>query len=112
MPKQEKRGSLMGLKANNQGVPHVAPIHVEPEVTQVNILDAIDDIAVAAVSPVGGTTEPTMLLNARLPVSLHTLLKRTAQFNEVTMTDILVRALKIELKSGRYKAPPPHWGSK
>jgi hypothetical protein len=50
------------------------------------------------------------MLNAKIPVELHTRLKRTAQFNEVQMVDILVQALEIELASGRYKKPPKNWG--
>jgi hypothetical protein len=53
---------------------------------------------------------PTSMLNAKIPVELHTRLKRTAQFNEVQMVDILVQALEIELGGGKYKKPPQGWG--
>lgn len=38
--------------------------------------------------------EPTVLMNAKLPVTLHSRLKRTAQFNDISMTDILIRAIE------------------
>lgn len=128
MPKQEDRGSLMGLKANLPSVPKVPAIHATPEMEQ-GILGAEGqlsadhdhkDVSTYVKSSssfghaglVGQRKEPTVLLNAKLPVSLHTRLKRTAQFNDLTMTDILLRALEIELDSGRYTAPPDAWGAK
>ncbi len=55
--------------------------------------------------------EPTVLMNAKLPFSLHSRLKRTAQFNDISMTDILIRAIEVELSRGQYAAPPETWGS-
>jgi hypothetical protein len=55
--------------------------------------------------------EPSVLMNAKLPVSLHARLKRTAQFNDLSMTDILIRAIEAELATGHYAAPPENWGS-
>jgi hypothetical protein len=54
--------------------------------------------------------EGTVLLNAKIPVSTHTRLKRTAQYNDVSMTDILLRGIEHELNSGRYTQPPSTWG--
>jgi hypothetical protein len=56
--------------------------------------------------------EGTVLMNAKIPLSLHTRLKRTAQYNDVSMTDILLRGIEAELQSGRYAEPPRNWGSK
>jgi hypothetical protein len=50
-------------------------------------------------------------MNAKLPLSLHSRLKRTAQFNDVSMTDILIQALETELATGKYAVPPETWGS-
>jgi hypothetical protein len=55
--------------------------------------------------------EGTILLNAKIPVSLHIRLKRTAQYNDISMTDILLRGIEAELASGRYLAPPGTWGT-
>jgi len=61
--------------------------------------------------PAARTKEPTVLMNAKLPARLHSRLKRTAQFNDISMTDILIRAIEAELSTGRYTAPPDTWGS-
>jgi hypothetical protein len=50
-------------------------------------------------------------MNAKLPARLHARLKRTAQFNDLSMTDILIRAIEAELATGQYAAPPENWGS-
>jgi len=55
--------------------------------------------------------EGTVLLNAKIPVSLHIRLKRTSQYNDVSMTDILLRGIEAELESGRYSVPPETWGT-
>lgn len=55
--------------------------------------------------------EGTVLLNAKVPLKLHTQLKRTAQFNNISMTDILLRGIQSELDSGRYTTPPETWGA-
>ncbi|MEO8130208.1 MAG: hypothetical protein ABJF23_33545 [Bryobacteraceae bacterium] len=55
--------------------------------------------------------EGTILLNAKIPVSLHTRLKRTSQYNDVSMTDILLRGIEAELESGHYSVPPETWGT-
>ena len=124
MPKQENRGSLMDLKKNLPSVPKVSAIHPAPNMEQVNIIEAIEQMepgrkeastyvkTLPAEGSIRQPKEPTTLLNANLPVSLHTRLKRTAQFNSVSMTDILIRAIKVELDSGRYTAPPETWGTK
>jgi hypothetical protein len=59
----------------------------------------------------GRRKEPTVLMNAKIPYSLHNRLKRTAQFNDISMTDILIRAIETEMASRRYATPPEHWGS-
>jgi hypothetical protein len=58
----------------------------------------------------GPRREGMVLLNAKIPVSIHTRLKRTAQYNDVSMTDILLRGIEHELNSGRYSQPPSTWG--
>lgn len=55
--------------------------------------------------------EGAILLNAKIPMSLHTRLKRTSQYNEISMTEILVRGIRSELESGRYSVPPNAWGT-
>ena len=130
MPKPDDRGSLMNLKTS---LPKVAPIHpteemerrimgnkqpnesVHPAVHE----DVRKDISTPDV-PVDGSRasivrnprrEGTILLNAKIPVSLHTRLKRTSQYNDVSMTDILLRGIKAELESGHYSVPPQSWGT-
>jgi hypothetical protein len=71
---------------------------------------ALSPAAPAAVPP-ARRKEPSVLMNAKLPVSLHARLKRTAQFNDLSMTDILIRAIEAELATGHYAAPPENWGS-
>jgi hypothetical protein len=58
-----------------------------------------------------GRREGTILLNAKIPVSLHTRLKRTSQYNDVSMTDILLRGIEAELESGAYSVPQETWGT-
>jgi hypothetical protein len=62
-------------------------------------------------SAAGRRKEPTVLMNAKIPYSLHSRLKRTAQFNDISMTDILIRAIETEMASRRYATPPEQWGS-
>lgn len=126
MPKQEDRGSLIGLKANLPAVPKVQPVRAAPEAgrlllgegdtsLQTGVKTYVrtslpDDSPAAAAQARARRKEPTVLLNAKLPLSLHTRLKRTAQFNDLSMTDILIRALEYELGSDRYARPPEVWG--
>ena len=135
MPKPDDRGSLMNLKAS---LPRVAPIEATEEMER-RIMGSNDGdkpahphIQTAGRKDVstysGGSTveanspavvsaariprrEGTILLNAKIPVSLHTRLKRTAQYNDISMTDILLRGLESELNSGRYSLPPGTWGT-
>jgi hypothetical protein len=51
--------------------------------------------------------EPS-ILTVKIPKPIHTLLKRTSQFNDVPMGEIVARALDVELKN--YKRPPKQWG--
>ena len=135
MPKPDDRGSLMNLKTS---LPRVAPIEAteamerrimggnnDDKVTRPHVQTAgSKDVSTYAV---GSTVEPnspavvsaariprregTILLNAKIPVSLHTRLKRTAQYNDISMTDMLLRGLESELNSGRYSLPPGTWGT-
>lgn len=137
MPKPETRGSLIGLRSTLPAVPKVAPVVLTAEMedrilgtetqekkasetmgssihkdvfTATSPTDAIS----ATVSGARATSmkkEPSVLMNAKLPISLHAKLKRTAQFNDISMTDILIRAIEAELATGRYAAPPETWGS-
>jgi hypothetical protein len=135
MPKPDDRGSLMNLKTN---LPRIAAVRTtdemerhllgaEPEresgeeiFTNVKTSVRKEDSSVTATSDpppepnLKGSTprrEGTILLNAKIPVSLHTRLKRTAQYNDVSMTDILVRGINSELSSGKYRTPPSTWGT-
>lgn len=137
MSKSADRGSLMSLKAAMPVLPRVGAVETTPEMEE-RILGAAavepgakdKDIftdrqtslhtdasrpaaaAPALVAPVAAhRKEPTVLINAKIPVSLHARLRRTAQFNDVTMTDILIRAIEAELATGRYAAPPETWGA-
>ena len=135
MPKPDDRGSLMNLKAS---LHRVAPIEATEEMER-RIMGSHDDDKATrphvqtdgrkdvSMSGVGSAVEPnspavasaariprregTILLNAKIPVSLHTRLKRTAQYNDISMTDILLRGLESELNSGRYSLPPGTWGT-
>ena len=130
MPKPDDRGSLMNLKTS---LPKVAPIQstdemerrimgntpidkpVHPQVHE----DVRKDIStpnvlanrLRAPSARNAHREGTILLNAKIPVSLHTRLKRTSQYNDVSMTDILLRGIASELESGHYSVPPEAWGT-
>jgi hypothetical protein len=130
MPKPDDRGSLMNLKMS---LPKVSPIQpteemerrimgntqpgepVHPQVHE----DVRKDISTPNVtvdrsrapSVRSARREGTILLNAKIPVSLHTRLKRTSQYNDVSMTDILLRGIEAELESGHYSVPPETWGT-
>lgn len=116
MSKPSNRGSLIGLKSGLPAVPKVAPVMFTPEMEQ-RILHNESDLSLRTdvskeVSIIAtGRKEPSVLMNAKLPVRLHSRLKRTAQFNDISMTDILIRAIEVELGTGRYAAPPDAWGS-
>lgn len=130
MPKPDDRGSLMNLKTS---LPKVAPIQPteemerrimgnkqidEPVHLQVHE-DVRKDISTPDVSGERARAsstrkarrEGTILLNAKIPVSLHTRLKRTSQYNDLSMTDILLRGIEAELASGHYSVPPETWGT-
>jgi hypothetical protein len=125
----------MGLKPGFAPLPPVAPVATTTEMEE-RILgadayvrkDVLTEIKTepAFVSPVAQPAavategidaplarrkEPTVLMNAKLPLRLHSRLKRTAQFNDLSMTDILIRAIEAELATGRYAAPPEVWGA-
>lgn len=130
MPKADHRGSLMNLRTS---LPKVAPIQTTEEMES-QILGPANEgtgrpesIATENMSPRRGMDaeplpatdrrplparrrEGTVLLNAKIPVSIHTRLKRTAQYNDVSMTDILLRGIEYELNSGKYSQPPSSWG--
>ena len=136
MPKADHRGSLMNLRTS---LPKVAPIQTTQEMES-QILGSPHEAGARAESaapeimpppqstppapeaeplPVGRISESmtplrrregTVLLNAKIPVSVHTRLKRTAQYNDISMTDILLRGIEHELNSGRYSQPPAAWG--
>jgi hypothetical protein len=134
VPKPDDRGSLMNLKAS---LPKVAPVQASEEMerrimgstdvhkpvhsgTQEDVRKDVSTYelglnsgsAPAIVDPRRGPRrEGTILLNAKIPVSLHTRLKRTSQYNDVSMTDILLRGIEGELESGRYSVPPETWGT-
>ena len=130
VPKADNRGSLMNLRTS---LPKVAPIQTTEEQEnqilgssnertggpesisseQVSGRRTPDAEPVHATEPAslpGRSREGTVLLNAKIPVSIHTRLKRTAQYNDVSMTDILLRGIEHELNSGRYSQPPTTWG--
>ena len=114
MSKPNDRGGLMNLRMN---LPQIAPVQRNPELEDRLLgADGRKDVSTATtVDPTAGAHPPkegTILLNAKIPVSLHTRLKRTAQYNEVSMTDILMRGLEKELSSGGYAPPPSEWGRK
>lgn len=124
MSKSSNRASLMGLKYKLPAIPQAEPVVVAPE-AESHILqtDRADypstpesdpGPAAAAVAPrenrIAGK-EPTVLMNAKLPIHLHARLKRTAQFNDISMTEIIIRAVEAELGTGRYAEPPEAWGS-
>lgn len=121
MSKLNNRGTLMGLKYNLPAMPKAAPVALTPEMEQQilhheNHHSLHKDVGAsgAAGSAPGYSNrkkEPTVLMNAKLPVRLHSRLKRTAQFNDLSMTDILIRAIEAELATGLYTAPPETWGS-
>jgi hypothetical protein len=136
MSKPNTRGSLIGLKTTLPAMPKVAPVALTPEMEERilgtdnftslrtgSLTDGDKDVykeaspaasgaAVALYPPPGARNkEPTVLMNAKLPARLHARLKRTAQFNDISMTDILIRAIEAELSTGRYTAPPDTWGS-
>jgi hypothetical protein len=130
MPKPDDRGSLMNLKMS---LPKVSPIQpteemerrimgntqpgepVHPQVHEDVRKDiSTPDVTVdrsRAPSVRSARREGTILLNAKIPVSLHTRLKRTSQYNDVSMTDILLRGIEAELESGHYSVPPETWGT-
>jgi hypothetical protein len=132
MSKPINRGSLIGLKSNLPPMPKVAPVALTAEMEE-KILgpDSLTSLrkdthkddeghrSTASPSPApfqsalpaSRKKEPTVLMNAKLPVRLHSRLKRTAQFNDISMTDILIRAIEAELATGAYVAPPEAWGS-
>jgi hypothetical protein len=104
-------------------MPKVAPVAFTPEMEQRILqpqpetslhLSVSTDVSTTVSTPQAAAVrrkEPTVLMNAKLPVRLHARLKRTAQFNDISMTDILIRAIEAELDSGPYTAPPDTWGS-
>jgi hypothetical protein len=135
MPKPDDRGSLMNLRAN---LPKVAPVETTQEMER-RIMGVEDNTSLSPniqedvrkdVSPYGHEPavnsagerrsatnsgkprrEGTVLLNAKVPVSLHVRLKRTSQYNDISMTDILLRGIEAELDSGKYSIPPETWGT-
>jgi hypothetical protein len=127
--KSNSRGSLIGLKYNLPGIPQPAPVAITAEMedkilpqtvktalqtsVSTEAMAAAPALSPAAPAPVLSVRrkEPSVLMNAKLPVSLHARLKRTAQFNDLSMTDILIRAIEAELATGHYAAPPENWGS-
>ena len=117
MSKPSNRGSLIGLKSSFPSMPRVAPVAFTPEMEQRILHDNTETSLHKAVNTdiftatAARRKEPTVLMNAKLPASLHSRLKRTAQFNDISMTDILIRAIEAELETGRYTAPPDAWGS-
>lgn len=116
MSKPSNRGSLIGLKSSLPAMPKVAPVVFTSEMEQRILHDDGESSLHKAVSKdvsfiAGGRKEPAVLMNAKLPIRLHSRLKRTAQFNDISMTDILIRAIEAELETGRYTAPPDAWGS-
>lgn len=128
MPKPNTCGSLIGLNTTLPAMPKVAPVALTPQMEErilgTDIFMSLpNDIsndspptasgAAVAFSPPPGprNKELTVLMNAKLPARLHSRLKRTAQFNDISMTDILIRAIEAELSTGRYTAPPDTWGS-
>ena len=121
MSKSNNRGSLIGLKSSLPALPKANPVPLTAEMEQ-RILGrsgesslhtdvSIDLPSPRAAAPAITKKEPTVLMNAKLPVRLHARLKRTAQFNDISMTEILIRAIEVELASGNYTAPPETWGS-
>jgi len=109
MPKQKRRGSLIGL---NTAAPKAGRVETTPEMERL-VMGAAESTYVLtdiSTSLRKRSREPVVLMNAKLPASLHVRLKRTAQFNDVSMTEILMRAIEAELSSGRYAAPPEAWG--
>lgn len=128
MPKPDDRGSLMNLKTS---LPKVSPIQTTEEMERrimgntpidkpahqqvhedVRKDVSTDDMPSNRLRSVRNVRrEGTILLNAKIPVSLHTRLKRTSQFNDVSMTDILLRGIEAELESGHYSVPPEAWGT-
>lgn len=137
MSKPESRGSLIGLRSTFPTVPTVGPVILTAEMEErvlgseattqrlTSLQTYSGSTAPAATAPLEATQEtvtpgrtgtsrkgePTVLMNAKLPLSLHSRLKRTAQFNDISMTDILIRAIEIELATGKYSTPPGIWGS-
>lgn len=128
MSKPNSRGSLIGLRSNLPSLPKVAPVALTAEMEQAILgnaagtpvykdvnkdirTDAQDLDAPSHPPPPARKREATVLMNAKLPASLHSRLKRTAQFNDISMTDILIRAIESELATGSYAAPPDTWGS-
>jgi hypothetical protein len=126
MPKPDDRGSLMNLK---KSLPKVAPIQPTEEMERrimgnqqphepvhADVRKDISTLDVTANRSRASSVrnlrrEGTILLNAKIPVSLHTRLKRTSQYNDVSMTDILLRGIEAELESGHYSVPPETWGT-
>lgn len=131
MSKPNSRGSLIGLKSSLPAMPKAAPIALTAEMERRILGNDVDtslhkDVRTDSTAPAvaldprnsrgpvgagGQRKEPTVLMNAKLPVHLHARLKRTAQFNDISMTDILIRAIEVELATGNYTAPPETWGS-
>lgn len=122
MPKPEERGGLINLKAPSLPKPAHIPTATpemegqilngdahtaEPPSTRIDVSE--DD---REREPGKRKREPTVSMNAKLPFGLHERLKHTAQFNDVSMTDILIRGIEAELYSGRYTRPPENWGPK
>lgn len=131
MPKPDDRGSLMNLKTSLLKVAPIQPTEemerrimgnkqiddesLYPQVHEdvrkdISTSDVSADRSRAA-SARTARREGTILLNAKIPVSLHTRLKRTSQYNDVSMTDILLRGIEAELESGHYSVPPETWGT-
>jgi hypothetical protein len=130
MPKPDDRGSLMNLKRN---LPKVAPIQSTEEMERRIMGNTLADTPVhpqahedvrkdvstpdlaatqvRAPSVRNARREGIILLNAKIPLSLHIRLKRTSQYNDISMTDILLRGIEAELESGRYSVPPETWGT-
>ena len=121
MSKSNDRGSLMGLKASLPSMPRVTPVsfttEMEEQILGVSVgtslhKDIRKDVQTSKRRiPPARRKETAVLMYAKLPVTLHARLKRTAQFNDISMTDILIRAIEAELDTGPYSPPPETWGS-
>lgn len=121
MSKSNDRGSLMGLKASLPSMPRVSPVsfttEMEEQILGVSAISTLHkdirkDVKIAERQKAPARRKETaVLMNAKLPATLHARLKRTAQFNDISMTEILIRAIEAELDAGPYSPPPETWGS-